>query len=126
MVRSAYALISIRDPDKRKVRIPKSPLLKATLELAFHDAEPVGNFNLPERIRLITGEDASHIWQFVRSLPAEVKTLVVHCEQGVSRSPAVAAAVCKGLGGDATRFFAEYLPNAYVLKVVAEAAEENR
>jgi len=122
LVRSAYALISIRDPDKRKVRARRSPLLKATLELAFHDAEPRTAFKLPENIRLINEEDAAQIWQFVRALSVEVKTVVVHCEQGMSRSPAVAAALCRGLGQDPARFMTKYQPNAYVLRLITEAA----
>jgi hypothetical protein len=49
----------------------------------------------------------------------------VHCELGMSRSPAVAAAICLGLGEDSTRFFEEYQPNQFVYRLVlAEAPAE--
>ena len=48
-------------------------------------------------------------------------TIVVQCEQGMSRSPAVAAAICKGMGGDDQRFWRNYSPNRYVYEVVLGA-----
>jgi predicted protein tyrosine phosphatase len=124
LVRGAYALISIRDPDRRRVKIPRSPLLKATLELAFHDAEPSEGFRLPENIRLMNEEDAAEIWRFVRQLPTEVGTLVVHCEQGVSRSPAIAAGLSQGLGEDSEFFRNNYQPNAYILNLVVQSSRK--
>lgn len=124
LVKSAYGLISIRDPDKRKVRVEDSPLLKAVLELAFHDAEPMEALRLPHNIRLISKEDAEKIWTFVLDLPETVKTTVVHCEQGMSRSPAVAAAICQGMGDDPSSFFQTYQPNGYVFNAVIEARKE--
>jgi len=62
-VRSSYVVISIRDPDKRKVRIRKQAGLRDSLHLAFHDAEPAGNMVLPHDITLMTAEHAKEIWQ---------------------------------------------------------------
>lgn len=114
LVHTAYVLISIRDPDKRAVKVRAQPGLRGVLSLAFHDAEPVRGFQLPGGIRLMTEDQARDIWAFVRQRPAEVGTIVVHCEQGMSRSPAVAAALCTGLGGDDREFWREYMPNMYV------------
>ena len=124
LIRSAYALISIRDPRKKRVRIPQSPLLKVQLELVFHDAEPTAGIKLPRQIRLMNAQDAASIRDFVMALPNTVKTLVVHCEQGMSRSPAVAAGVCQGLRLDSSEFFRAYQPNGYVLRLVKEAFEQ--
>jgi len=45
--------------------------------------------------------------------------------QGMSRSPAVAAAICLGLGEDSTRFFEEYQPNQHVYRLaLAEAPSD--
>lgn len=118
LVRSAYILISIRDPDKRPVRVPRQPGLRATLSLEFHDAEPVANQRLPEAIQLMTEAHARDIWDFVRRHAAAVETIVVHCEQGMSRSPAVAAAICEWLGGDNQQFFREYQPNRYMYRLL--------
>jgi hypothetical protein len=43
----------------------------------------------------------------------------------MSRSPAVAAAICKGLGGDDRRFFREYQPNEFVYRLVLDSMPRN-
>jgi predicted protein tyrosine phosphatase len=124
LVRSSYIVISIRDPDKRKARIPTQSGLRDVLYLAFHDAEPVGNMTLPDDIILMSTDQAKQIWQFVRQWEAKVGAVVVHCEQGMSRSPAVAAALCKSYGGDEACFFREYLPNRYVYRLMLSSRGE--
>jgi predicted protein tyrosine phosphatase len=114
LVRSSYILISTRDPDKRKVRVPKQTGLREMLHLAFHDAEPTGNMVLPEKITLMTQEQAWQVWAFVRKWEKEDEAVAVHCEQGMTRSPAVAAGICKGLGGNEAEYFNTYQPHLYV------------
>jgi predicted protein tyrosine phosphatase len=123
LVRSSYILISIRDPDKRKVKVPKQSGLRDVLHLDFHDAEPADNMALPEDIMLMTDKQARQVWSFVKKWQGEIGAVVVHCEQGMSRSPAVAAALCKILGGDDTRFWKEFQPNRYVYRLLLGAAE---
>jgi len=118
VVRSSYIAVSIRDPDKKKARIPKQPGLREVLYLAFHDAEPVTNWTLPDDIRLMTAKHAKRVWAFILKHQGQVGTVVFHCEQGVSRSPAVAAAVCRSFGGDAQFFFENYQPNEYVYRLM--------
>ena len=118
LVRSSYVLISIRDPDSRIVRVPKQPGLRDVLQLAFHDAEPASSMTLPKSVTLMTEEQVIQIWSFVEKWKNEVGTIVVHCEQGMSRSPAVAAALCKRLGGDESKFFEAYQPNSFVYEIM--------
>jgi predicted protein tyrosine phosphatase len=118
VVRTPYAVISISDPEKRRPRIRKPILFRGALFLKFHDAEVQAH----PGIVLMTARQARRIWRFVTGLPDDVATIVVHCEQGASRSPAVAAAVCRALGGDDSRFFQEYVPNRYVFNLVLKAA----
>jgi len=124
LIREPYMLISIRDPDKPKVRVKKSGLCKAVLSLAFHDAEPTESLRLPPDIRLMTAKDAADIWRFVREHQDAVRAIVVHCEQGMSRSPAVAAGVAAGLGLDDRKFFERYQPNEFVRSLVSEASSQ--
>ena len=112
------SVISISDPEKRRPRIRKPILFRGVLFLKFHDAEEQSNPN----VVLMTARQARRIWQFVTERLDEIGTLVVHCEQGASRSPAVAAAVCRALGRDDSRFFQEYVPNRYVFNLVLRAA----
>ena len=108
-VREPFAVISITDPGTPRPRIRKPVLFRGALFLKFHDAEDVH----PD-IVLMTPQQARRIWRFVLDQLPNVGAFVVHCEQGASRSPAVAAAICKTLGGDDSRFFQEYVPNRYV------------
>jgi hypothetical protein len=39
----------------------------------------------------------------------------------MSRSPAIAAAICKGLGGDDAQFWWEYQPNEFVYRLTLDA-----
>jgi len=120
VMREPYIVISIRDPDSRPVRHRRPSLCVAVLELAFHDAEPISGFRPSGHVDYMTNEDASGIWSFVRAHEGTYQSIVVHCEQGMSRSPAVAAALAEGLGLDSTRFWEEYAPNQFVYdKVLA-------
>ena len=115
---SPYIVISISDPKSRKPRIPRTSLCRAVLQLRFHDAEPTLGFRLPANVKLMRPAEAQQIRKFVNEHVAGVQTIVVHCEQGMSRSPAVAAAVCRLLGEDDSPFFRNYAPNRYVYELV--------
>ena len=110
VVREPYAVISISDPGARKPKIRKPILFRGALYLKFHDAEAQTH---PD-IVLMKSAQAKRIWKFVCEHQDKIGTLVVQCEQGASRSPAVAAAICRTLGGDDSRFFDEFVPNRYV------------
>ena len=126
LVRSSYIVISIHDPDKRRARIPKQAGLRDVLVLAFHDAEPASNMKLPEDIRLMTAEQAERIWVFFHTHVGAVGAVVVHCEQGMSRSPAVAAALCRLHGGDEMYFFKNYQPNRYIYELILSEADKRQ
>jgi predicted protein tyrosine phosphatase len=118
VVREPYAVISISDPGTRKPQIRKSILFRVALFLKFHDAED----EIHPDIVLMKPAHAKRIWRFVREHQDKIGTLVVQCEQGASRSPAVAAAICRTLGDDDSRFFEEYVPNRYVYTLLLETA----
>jgi predicted protein tyrosine phosphatase len=100
--------------------------LREVLYLAFDDAEPTTSPVLAAQVKLMTAEQARQIWDFVEKHTDEVGAMVVHCEQGISRSPAVAAALCKGRGGNDRKFWREYEPNEYVFRLTLKAAEETK
>jgi predicted protein tyrosine phosphatase len=121
LVRSTYALISICDPGSTRARIRKSSALRATLHLAFHDAEPTANLKLPTQIVLMTEKHAAKIWRFVTRHKDHVGAFVVQCHQGMSRSPAVAAALAVYLGVDERPFWRDYSPNQHVYRLLRAA-----
>jgi predicted protein tyrosine phosphatase len=100
VVRVPYIVISIHDPGKRPARIRRTAGLRGILYLSFHDAEPTTSMRLPDSIKLMTAADAERIWGFVQEHLPEIGAIVCHCEQGMSRSPAVAAALAEALGED--------------------------
>jgi len=120
LVRIAYVLISIRDPERVPVRPPRQAGLRQSLFLAFHDAEPVEGVRLPREVRPMQTLDAVRIWEFVQEYCDQVETIVCHCEQGMSRSPAVAVALAEVLGGDADAIRAESQPNQYVYELLRD------
>jgi predicted protein tyrosine phosphatase len=72
---------------------------------------------------LFSREQATQIWDMVLAHRAELERIVVHCDAGMSRSPAVAAALARVLNEDDATFFAgRYRPNMRVYKVMLDAA----
>ena len=120
IVREAYLLISIRDPDKPCVHYRRPAGLRAVLSLAFHDAEPDRGAKNPQGIQLMQAEDAAKIWEFVSQHRDSVGAIVCHCEQGMSRSPAVAWALAEALEGDVAAILAESQPNKYVYELLRD------
>lgn len=106
-------LVSVLDPEVRALVLPDAP--RAVLRLRFHDTrrrfdEP----DLPRDVAPLTLEQARAIRRFVEEHVADVDAITVHCHQGMSRSPAVAAAIAEGLGGDSRVWFEKKLPNRSV------------
>jgi predicted protein tyrosine phosphatase len=121
----AYILISIRDPDKPSVRYRRPSGLRDVLSLAFHDAEPCRRVELPTGIRLMQEEDAAKIWNFVKKHRGSVGAIVCHCEQGMSRSPAVALALADAFGEEheAERIRLDSQPNQYIYDLLRKAIQ---
>lgn len=118
---SPYVVISVHDPDKPPARVRRQPALRAVLVLSFDDAEEIPGTAEPGEITLMSEDQARRIVAFVLKHEAGIGTVVVHCEQGMSRSPAIAAALCRGLGGDDAPFWSDYSPNRLVFRLLREA-----
>lgn len=90
------------------------------LRLHFPDAETASE-QFPEAA-LFAPRHARAIWDFVLG-HREVDRIVVHCDAGVSRSPAVAAALARVLEGDDAEYFAgRYRPNMRVYRMILDHA----
>ena len=120
-VRTPYIVVSIRDPGTPKPRIPRTSGLKEVLHVAFHDAEPVKSFRTPSKIVFMKPAHARAIWKFVGRHKDAVGSIVCHCEQGMSRSPAVALALAEALGSSAKHIRTNYQPNQYVYDLMRAA-----
>jgi predicted protein tyrosine phosphatase len=113
-----HVVISITSTPSDVAAIPASPSLLGILRLSFADIEePEPDADLV----LFDAEHARAIHGFVTKHRASVERIVVHCDAGVSRSPAVAAAITRALGGDDADFFVRYRPNRRVYRGVLAA-----
>jgi predicted protein tyrosine phosphatase len=91
------------------------------LQLAFADAtypDPAGV------LVLFSEQDAHRVLDFVKTVWNRIDLLMVHCEAGISRSPAIAAAVSRVYLGDDGPFTLHHLyePNPLVYRTVLEVA----
>ena len=121
IVQTAYVVVSVRDPGTKRPPIRHGAGLKAILHLAFHDAEPTASLRLPSPIRPMTIQQAKRVWAFVDHYRNDVQTVVCHCEQGMSRSPAIAIALAEAFGDDAEAIKRETQPNQYVYGLMQNA-----
>lgn len=120
-IKSAYVVISIRSPGEPLAEVKKQAGLRDVLYLAFSGIEPRADLRLSAEIEFFTPAQADEICAFVHRHKADVGAIVVHCEKGQSRSPAIAAAISEGLGLDAQRFWKLYTPKKYLYEAVSEA-----
>lgn len=118
-----FAMISIQEYPQELMGVVYKPggHLKQALNLHFIDLDdPVKHKDK----RLITDEDVEKIKEFMEELikKNEIKTLIIHCWAGVSRSAAVAAAILKVYTGNDDQIFKSgtYAPNMYVYHKILE------
>ena len=86
----SWALISISENESFPT-IPEHKDCKGVLQLTFHDIDFLRD---DEPLILFDDDHAKVILEFIEPLIADkLDTLLVHCFAGLSRSPAVAAAI---------------------------------
>jgi predicted protein tyrosine phosphatase len=101
-------------------RLRKNPMCLGVLRLSFPDAEVASE--LHAEAELFSREHAAATWSFVLQHRATIERVIVHCDAGVSRSPAVGAALGRVLNGDDAEFFAgRYRPNMRVYQMMLDA-----
>lgn len=91
------AIISIMTPDIERKNYINS--FKHILCLDFYDLDMLHFIHKKYRNKYIffNEEMAIETWEFVHNIKDQVNTLVVHCEGGVSRSPAIGKIIGKKL-----------------------------
>ena len=121
LMRRSYLLISIYDSDKVIVEMPPTSMRLHWMGMSFDDAEPVSGFIPTSSLKYMNSYHANEIWAFLRKHQDKCDHLIIQCEQGMSRSPAIGAAVARCLDIPAERFWRKYQPNRYVYDLVVEA-----
>lgn len=123
---SPYALISIMSPPN-DVQLQDDPNRKALIRLEFDDLEkdvPLVGILRPRPCILFDKYMAARILGFVDGVKESgIEIVVIHCEAGISRSAAVAAALSKIHNGDGSLFFSKKTcPNMLVYRTIIEEA----
>jgi predicted protein tyrosine phosphatase len=98
---------------------------KGVLRLAFHDSDPNNTHNphIATEEQLFNSMRANLVLDFVEEKKRDIDMLVVHCEAGVSRSPAIAAVISKVVFGEDKDFFLPpFTPNMHVYRVMLDTA----
>lgn len=126
-------IISISTPDLYYgyLKIEKTDKNNVTdiLNLSFMDCDTPGEadvYGSPTTEQdLMSSDEAKAIVDFVER--NKDKYIIVHCDAGISRSSAVAAAILKYYTGDDSRIFDNhrYSPNMWVYRKVLEELYEN-
>jgi predicted protein tyrosine phosphatase len=94
--RPTAAIVSITDPGQPDAKLKFG--WGATLRLAFHDSDPV-TFPLANQDMTSMSEDqGKQVAQFMASMPLAVRSVIVHCRSGISRSAGIAKAIAEAHG----------------------------
>lgn len=120
-----FAILSIQEypTDMMGIQYKYGGNCKDALNIWFSDITDKERERKDKFIKLITDEDAKEIYKFVMQLKeTDVEQLIIHCNMGISRSPAVAAAISKALTGSDKEFFdGKFVPNMAVYYTVLKA-----
>ena len=112
-----HLVISITSAKDDVARIVTAAPCVAVVRLAFVDREESSEGILESE--LFSDEHAREVWRHVEEHLPNLERIVVHCDAGYSRSPAVAAALARVLLGDDAQFFGpRYSPNPRVYRLM--------
>lgn len=111
-----HLVISITTTEHDLARLPEDGYRLDTLRLSFPDIdEPLEGMTDDW---LFSEAQARTIWDFVVNRSRRAQRVVVHCDAGISRSPAVAAALTEAIHGDPSELFYRYSPNDRVYRIL--------
>ena len=109
-------IISITDYKSPRVDFAPNSAVKKILRLEFNDV-------LRNDPHCMTSDQAEQILDFANNWHDKVNLIIVHCEAGVCRSAAVAAALSKIFNEDDMWVFdnPRFYPNSWVYRLILEA-----
>lgn len=119
-----HIIVSITSSEADQARLPPSPHCRAVLRLTFADADAKSDV-IPEE-SLFSRKHARAIWDLLEEHMPQIERFIVHCDAGMCRSPAVAAAISKVFTGDDADYFRRYRPNMRVHRTMLETYYDER
>lgn len=111
-----YVVISVNEIGGELCKLPEREACKAVLRLAFSDVLMRTGNHVP-----LDYADARKIVDFVDEWQGKVDAFVIHCHAGISRSPAIAAAIAAKLGHCPKVFWEKANPNGQVFSMILAA-----
>lgn len=115
-----HVMISITTTPGDVARLPVCAQTLGVLRLAFFDLDTqitgVGEDQLFSRAQ------AALVWDLLALHASALERVIVHCDAGYSRSPAVAAAIARVHDGDDALYFRRYQPNRRVYRTLIDEA----
>jgi len=114
-----HVIISISDERSLRQDPATNSFTRDVLFLEFHDINGV-----TKDMDLFTDEQAIRVINFYTRYRSEVQLFVAHCSAGMSRSPAVIAALQKMHTGNDDEWFKRKTPNSYVYNTILGNAYE--
>jgi len=103
-----HIIISIGAVGQEDAKVRKNKYTNDVLFLKFDDTATKGH------LKAFTEKHADKIQKFVKKNLHMANAVICHCEAGISRSAAVAAALSKYYNGNDSFFFEQYIPNGLV------------
>ena len=110
-----FSIISIVSPEYPEYKVEYSPYCRDTLYLRFHDERANGSISSLYAVKKAKGIDDSDARKIIEFglKNKKHKNFMIHCEAGLSRSPAVALALSEILNDDEGKHF-KNMPQQYV------------
>ena len=114
-----HIVVSIADPHAPHPTLRDSLHRLGVLRVAFDDVT-AGRRDFQGDKTPMTPVQAREIRAFVEAHLVDAELIVVHCDAGMCRSPAVAAALWRWLEGTRGPFFDVFRPNPHVYRTMAD------
>lgn len=115
-----HVIISITTTPGDVARLPVCAQTLGVLRLAFFDLD-VQVAGAGED-QLFSRAHAALVWDLLALHEPMLERVIVHCDAGYSRSPAVAAAIARVYDGDDAQYFRRYQPNRRVYRMLIDEA----
>ena len=121
-----HILISVSDPKAPLPTIPENEKRLGFVRLQFYDLDYC-NLKYKEKFQeyfegvpdpVFNVRLATIVLDFYEQHRAKCEAVIVNCEAGISRSAAIAAALCKIEVGHDSPFFKKYIPNRRVYSLL--------
>lgn len=120
-----YLIISVTDPKNTDADIVHSSNLVEILRLKFDDIGKPNKFQFDNSTDvLMNSEQAKLILEFVKENLNKIDLIICQCEQGMSRSAGIAAALSKIMQNEDEYFLKNYWANRWVYDLLIETAND--